>query len=123
MGKVLFIEYRRCSTCVKAHKWLDAHGVDYEERSIVDDVPTASELKEWHEASGLPIKRFFNTSGKLYRELNVKEKFNEGMTDEEAYELLSTDGMLIKRPVLVGDEFVTTGFKEDKWAELLGVEA
>ena len=116
---VLFIEYPKCTTCKKAKKWLDEHGVEYTDRHIVEDNPTAPELAEWHERSGLPLRRFFNTSGMKYRELGIKAKLDAGMTDEEAYELLATDGMLVKRPLIVADNVVLTGFKEGAWAEAL----
>lgn len=120
MPSVLFLEYPKCSTCKKAKAWLDAHGITYTDRHIVEDNPTAAELKAWHEASGLPIRRFFNTSGMLYRELDVKAKLNAGMTDEEAFELLATNGMLVKRPLLIIDGVPTTpGFKETDWAASL----
>lgn len=111
-----FICYSRCSTCQKAKKWLDEHSIEYTERPIKEDNPSAEELKEWHERSGLPLKRFFNTSGMLYKELKLKDKL-PGMSDEEQYELLATDGMLVKRPLLVSDDFVLTGFKEKEWEE------
>ncbi|MDD6096162.1 MAG: arsenate reductase family protein [Firmicutes bacterium] len=113
-----FICYSRCSTCQKAKKWLDEHSIEYTERPIKEDNPSAEELKEWHERSGLPLKRFFNTSGMLYKELKLKDKL-PGMSDEEQYELLATDGMLVKRPLLVSDDFVLTGFKEKEWEEAL----
>lgn len=113
-----FICYSRCSTCQKAKKWLDEHSIEYTERPIKEDNPSAEELKEWHERSGLPLKRFFNTSGMLYKELKLKVKL-PGMSDEEQYELLATDGMLVKRPLLVSDDFVLTGFKEKEWEEAL----
>lgn len=116
---VLFIEYPKCTICKKAKKWLDEHGVEYVDRHIVEDNPTAAELAEWHERSGLPLRRFFNTSGMKYRELGIKAKLDAGMTDEEAYELLATDGMLVKRPLIAADNVVLTGFKEDAWAEAL----
>ena len=116
---VLFIEYPKCTTCKKAKKWLDEHGVEYVDRHIVEDNPMAAELAEWHERSGLPLRRFFNTSGMKYRELGIKAKLDAGMTDEEAYELLATDGMLVKRPLIAADSVVLTGFKEDAWAEAL----
>lgn len=116
---VLFVEYPKCTTCKKAKKWLDEHGVEYVDRHIVEDNPTAAELKEWHERSGLPLRRFFNTSGMKYRELGIKAKLDAGMTDEEAYELLATDGMLVKRPIVVTDAAVLTGFKEAAWEEAL----
>lgn len=113
-----YICYSRCSTCQKAKKWLDEHSIEYTERPIKEDNPSAEELKEWHERSGLPLKRFFNTSGMLYKELKLKDKL-PGMSDEEQYELLATDGMLVKRPLLVSDDFVLTGFKEKEWEEAL----
>lgn len=116
---VLFIEYPKCTTCKKAKKWLDEHGVEYIDRHIVEDNPTAAELASWHERSGLPLRRFFNTSGMKYRELGIKAKLDAGMTDEEAYELLATDGMLVKRPLIVADDAALTGFKEEAWAETL----
>ena len=116
---VLFIEYPKCTTCKKAKKWLDEHGVEYTDRHIVEDNPTAAELAEWHERSGLPLRRFFNTSGMKYRELGIMAKHDAGMTDEEAYALLATDGMLVKRPIIVTDNAVLTGFKEAAWEEAL----
>ena len=116
---VLFLEYPKCSTCQKAKKWLDAHGVTYADRHIVEDNPTADELRTWHERSGLPLKRFFNTSGMVYRERNVKALLDAGMGDEEAYALLAEDGMLVKRPLVVGEDFVLVGFKEAEWEQAL----
>ncbi|MGN0673421.1 MAG: arsenate reductase family protein [Anaerovoracaceae bacterium] len=113
-----FICYSRCSTCQKAKKWLDEHSIEYKERPIKEDNPSAEELKEWHERSGLPLKRFFNTSGMLYKELKLKDRL-PNMSEEEQYELLATDGMLVKRPLLVSDDFVLTGFKEKEWEEAL----
>ena len=118
MTNVLFLEYPKCSTCKKAKKWLDDHGVNYEDRHIVEDNPTAEELKAWHKRSELPLRRFFNTSGMLYRELGIKKRFEEGMTDEEAFDLLATNGMLVKRPLIVGKDFVLVGFKEAQWETL-----
>ena len=118
-GKVLFLEYPRCSTCRKAKKWLDEHGVAYDDRHIVEEHPTADELAAWQEMSGLPVRRFFNTSGMRYRELGVKAQLDAGMSDEEARELLATDGMLVKRPLVVGDDFVLVGFREAAWADAL----
>ena len=115
---MLFVCYPKCSTCKKAKKWLDEQGISYEDRHIIEDNPTAEELKDWHERSGLPLKRFFNTSGMKYRELGLKDKLPE-MSEEEQYELLATDGMLVKRPLVVGDEFVLIGFKEALWKETL----
>ena len=119
---VLFLEYPKCSTCRKAKAWLDARGVDYEDRNIVERNPTAEELAAWQQASGLPVRRFFNTSGKLYRELNVKARLDAGMSDDDAFALLASDGMLVKRPLLVGEGFVLAGFREQAWAEALGVQ-
>lgn len=116
---VLFLEYPKCSTCQKAKKWLDAHGVTYADRHIVEDNPTADELRTWHERSGLPLKRFFNTSGMLYRERNVKALLDAGMADEEAFALLAENGMLVKRPIVVGEDFVLVGFKEAEWEQTL----
>ena len=110
--------YKKCSTCQRALKWLDEKGIDYEERPIREERPTAEELKEWYQQSGLPLKRFFNTSGSLYKELNLKERL-PGMSEEEQLALLATDGMLVKRPLVVGDGVVLTGFKEAEWEEKL----
>lgn len=115
---MLFIEYARCSTCKKAKNWLDAKGISYEDRPIREENPTAEELKEWHQKSGLPLKRFFNTSGNLYKELGLKDRLLS-MSEEEQYQLLATDGMLVKRPLLVSDDVVLTGFKEAEWEEKL----
>lgn len=119
MTQVMFLEYPKCSTCKKAKKWLDEHGVEYIDRHIVEDNPSADELRAWQAKSGLPLRRFFNTSGMLYRELGVKKRFEEGMTDDEAFELLATNGMLVKRPLVVGNDFVLIGFKEPEWEERL----
>ena len=116
----LFVEYPKCSTCKKAKAWLDAHGVDYVDRHIVEDNPTADELADWRERGGLPLRRLFNTSGMKYRELGVKAKLDAGMSDEEAYALLASDGMLVKRPVLVMEDTVLFGFKEKEWEAALG---
>ncbi|HJB27396.1 MAG TPA: arsenate reductase family protein [Candidatus Blautia faecavium] len=116
---VLFVEYPKCTTCKKAKKWLEENGVEFTDRHIAEENPTKEELTAWYQKSGLPLKRFFNTSGLKYKELNLKDKL-PSMSEEEQLELLSTDGMLVKRPVLVGEDFVTTGFKEDTWKELLG---
>lgn len=97
---------------------MDEQGISYEDRHIIEDNPTVEELKDWHERSGLPLKRFFNTSGMKYRELGLKDKLPE-MSEEEQYELLATDGMLVKRPLVVGDDFVLIGFKEALWKETL----
>lgn len=111
---VLFVEYPKCSTCQKAKKWLDAQGIDYEARHIKEQRPTKEELMAWHEKSGLDIKRFFNTSGLLYKEMHLKERLPE-MSLEEKYGLLASDGMLVKRPVLVTEDAVLVGFKEADW--------
>lgn len=116
---VLFVEYPRCTTCRKAKKWLDEHGVAYEDRHIVDNNPSADELRAWVATSGLAIRRFFNTSGKLYRELGMKDRFAAGIDDEECLELLASNGMLVKRPLVVGDGFVLVGFREAEWTERL----
>ena len=112
--KVLFVQYPKCSTCKKAMKWLMEHGVEFEDRHIVENNPTAEELKEWHERSGLPLKRFFNTSGLLYKSLGLKDKLPE-MSEEEQLRLLATDGMLVKRPLVVCGDKVLTGFREAEW--------
>ena len=116
---VLFVEYPKCTTCKKAKAWLDSHGIEYVDRHIVEDNPTAEDLAAWHRASGLPVRRFFNTSGMKYRELGIKAKLDAGMTDEECYELLATDGMLVKRQLVVGEDLVLIGFKEPAWEEAL----
>ena len=116
---ILFVEYPKCSTCKKAKKWLDDHGVAYDDRHIVEDNPTAEELSAWQQKSGLPVRRFFHTSGMQYRELGVKAKLDAGMSDEEAFALLATDGMLVKRPIVVADDGVLVGFKEAAWEEAL----
>lgn len=117
---MLFLCYPKCSTCRKAQKWLDEHDVDYDIRDIKTDNPNLAELELWHQASGLPLKKFFNTSGQLYRSLELSKKL-PGMSDAEQYALLASDGMLVKRPILVTDDNkVLVGFKEDQWAETLG---
>ena len=115
---MLFIEYPKCTTCKRAKKWLDEHQVSYEERHIVEDNPKAEELKKWIAKSGLPIKRFFNTSGMKYRDLGLKDRLPE-MTEEEQIELLATDGVLVKRPLVIGDDFVLVGFKEEQWGNTI----
>lgn len=115
---ILFIQYPPCSTCQKAKKWLDAQGVSYTDRHIKEENPSYEELKDWHQRSGLPLKKFFNTSGLLYKSLNLKEKL-PAMSEEEQLRLLATDGMLVKRPILITDGGITTGFREDTWQELL----
>lgn len=117
---MLFLCYPRCSTCRKAQKWLDEHDMDYDIRDIKTENPDLAELELWHQASGLPLKKFFNTSGQLYRSLELSKKL-PGMSDAEQYALLASDGMLVKRPILVTDDNkVLVGFKEDQWAETLG---
>lgn len=115
---VLFLEYPKCSTCQKAKKWLDAHGVDYTDRHIKEENPNAGELKTWYQASGLPLKKFFNTSGLVYKDLQLKDKL-PAMTEDEQLALLATDGMLVKRPLVIGDGFVLVGFKEKEWEDAL----
>lgn len=114
----LFVEYPKCSTCQKAKKWLQEQGVVFQDRHIKEQNPTREELKEWHEKSGMDIKKFFNTSGMIYKEMKLKEKLPE-MSLEEKYQLLSTDGMLVKRPILVTEKGVLTGFKPEEWEKLL----
>lgn len=111
---MLFIQYPPCSTCRKAQKWLDDHGISYTERHIKDDKPSYEELKSWHKLSGLPLKRFFNTSGLLYKSMNLKDRLPT-MGEEEQLRLLATDGMLVKRPIVVSGNIVLTGFKEAEW--------
>ncbi len=113
---ILFVEYPPCGTCKKAKKWLDAQGVGYADRNIKEQNPTAEELKAWHKKSGLELKKFFNTSGTRYRELGLKDKL-PGMTEEQQYSLLATDGMLVKRPILAAGETVLVGFKPEEWAK------
>lgn len=112
--RILFVEYPKCTTCIKAKKFLKEKGIDFEDRHIAENNPTAEELKAWFEKSGLEIKKFFNTSGKLYKELNLKDKV-KGMSVEECIELLSTNGMLVKRPILVTEDKVLVGFKEEEY--------
>lgn len=115
---MLFIEYPKCSTCKKAKKWLDENGVEYTDRHIIENNPTYEELKEWYEKSGLPLKKFFNTSGMLYKSLNLNEKMTT-MSEDEQLKLLATDGMLVKRPLIVSDDVILTGFREKEWIEKL----
>ena len=114
---VLFLEYPKCSTCKKAKKWLEDNSVEFTDRHIKEENPTAEELSEWHKKSGLPLKKFFNTSGVLYKELKLKDKLPE-MSEQEQLELLATDGMLVKRPLIIGENFVLVGFKEAEWEKL-----
>lgn len=113
---IKFICYPKCTTCQRAKKWLDDNKIKYELRDIKLDNPTLEELTEWYKKSGLPLKKFFNTSGLLYKSLDLKNKLPE-MTEDEMLKLLATDGMLVKRPLLIGDDFVLVGFKEVEWAE------
>lgn len=115
---MLFIEYPKCSTCQKAKKWLEEHNITYTDRHIVEDNPTYEELKEWQSRSGLPLKKFFNTSGVLYKNMQLKDKL-PNMTEEEQLRLLATDGMLVKRPFVVDGDLVLTGFREPEWKEKL----
>ena len=114
-----FICYPKCTTCKKAKAWLESKGLDFEVRDIKEDNPTYEELREWHKLSGLPLKRFFNTSGLLYKSMELKDKLPD-MTEEEQLRLLSTDGMLVKRPILIDGGRVLTGFREKEWEEVLG---
>ena len=114
---MLFICYPKCSTCQKARKWLEEHGMEYTQRHIVEENPTYEELKKWHALSGLPLKKFFNTSGMLYKEMKLKDKLPT-MSEDEQLQLLATNGMLVKRPLAVTDDMVLVGFKEAEWAKL-----
>lgn len=115
---MLFIQYPKCTTCQNAKKWLDNNNIQYESRHIKEENPTYDELKSWYEKSGLPLKKFFNTSGLLYKSMNLKDKLPE-MSEEEQLNLLATDGMLVKRPIIVSDNVILTGFKEKEWEEKL----
>ena len=115
---VLFVEYPACYTCKKAKKWLDDHGIAYTDRHIKEQNPTVEELREWQKKSGLELKKFFNTSGMLYKEMKLKDRLPQ-MSEEEKYELLASDGMLVKRPLVIGDDFVLVGFREAQWTEQL----
>ena len=115
---MLVLVYRKCSTCLKALKWLEDHDVAFEERPIVEKNPTYEELKAWYEKSGLPLKKFFNTSGLLYKDQGLKDKLPQ-MSEDEQLRLLATNGMLVKRPLVVGEDFVLTGFREKEWEERL----
>ena len=117
---MIFVCYPKCTTCQKAKKWLEEKGVSFEERHIKENNPTVDELRKWHELSGQPLKKFFNTSGMLYKELKLKDKLPD-MSENEQFELLASDGMLVKRPILVGDGFVLVGFKENEWNAALNV--
>lgn len=115
---ITILAYRKCSTCRKALNWLDASGIEYLERPIKEEHPSYEELKKWYEMSGFPLKKFFNTSGKLYKEMQLKDKLPE-MTEDGQLKLLASDGMLVKRPLVVGEDFVLVGFKEAEWEEKL----
>lgn len=117
---MLFICYPKCSTCQKAKKWLEEHNVKYIERHIADNNPTYDELKEWYAKSGLPLKKFFNTSGLIYKEMQLKDKLPM-MSEEEQLKLLATNGMLVKRPILAREDVVLVGFKEAEWIEKLNI--
>ncbi len=115
---ILFLQYPPCSTCQKAKKWLDEHQVKYTSRHIKEDNPSLEELQAWYQKNGLPLKKFFNTSGLLYKEMKLKDKLPT-MSQEEQLKLLAADGMLVKRPLVIGEDFVLVGFKEADWAEKL----
>lgn len=115
---MLFIEYPKCTTCQKAKKWLDDNGIKYDDRHIKENNPTYDELKKWIETSGLPVKKFFNTSGLMYKSMNLKERL-ETMSDDEQIKLLSTDGMLVKRPLIISASTILVGFKVKEWEENL----
>ena len=114
---MLFVCYPKCSTCKKARKWLEENGIAFDERDIKEENPTRKELVKWHKKSGLPLRKFFNTSGMLYRELQLKDKL-PNMTEDEMYDLLASDGMLVKRPLLIKDDAVLVGFKQGEWETL-----
>lgn len=116
--KPLFVQYPKCGTCRKAAQWLDANGIDVTSRHIVEDNPQKEELSKWIKKSGLPINRFFNTSGMIYREQNLKEKVKTA-SEDELLDILSSNGMVVKRPIVVGDDFVLVGFNEKEWKEKL----
>lgn len=115
---MLFVQYPPCTTCQKAKRWLDEHGIAYTARHIKDERPTYEELKDWHARSGLPLKRFFNTSGLLYKSMQLKDKL-PAMSEEEQLQLLATDGMLVKRPIVVTDDAVLVGFRQAEWEKAL----
>jgi len=116
--KMIFLCYAKCTTCQKAKKWLDDNGIKYLERAIKEENPSKDELKKWHQMSGLPLKKFFNTSGLIYKDMKLKDKLPL-MSEEEQIALLATDGMLVKRPMIIGNDFVLVGFKEAEWEEKL----
>lgn len=115
---MLFIEYPKCTTCQRAKKWLDDNKIEYEDRHIKENNPTYDELKKWYEQSGLPLKKFFNTSGLLYKSLGLKDKL-QSMSEEEQLRLLASDGMLVKRPIIIGENVILTGFREKDWEAIL----
>ncbi len=117
-NQIIFIEYPKCTTCQKAKKWLEERHIAFVDRHIKEAQPTLDELKQWHKTSGLPLKRFFNTSGLLYKEMKLKDRLPD-MTEAEMYQLLATDGMLVKRPILITTKGITTGFKEADWEKLI----
>ena len=116
---MLFVHYPKCSTCKKAMNWLDEHNVEFDQRHIVEENPTIDELRLWHKMSDLPLRRFFNTSGMLYRDMGLKDKL-PNMSEDEMYELLASNSMLVKRPLLVLDDTVPVGFKEKEWEAMVG---
>ncbi|MGN1014560.1 MAG: arsenate reductase family protein [Butyricicoccus sp.] len=118
---MLLLCYEKCSTCKKAKKWLDDHGVSYTERPIKDENPTFEELSDWYSRSGLPLKKFFNTSGQLYRSLQLKDKL-PSMSEQEQLRLLASDGMLVKRPLVITDTVILPGFREKEWSVLTGTQ-
>lgn len=118
---MIFVCYPKCTTCQKAKKFLVLNGIDFEERNIKENNPGAEEIKDWHRKSGLPLKKFFNTSGQRYKELNLKEKLS-AMSEDEQYSLLASDGMIVKRPILIGNGFVLVGFNEADWKAALGIK-
>lgn len=115
---ITIVHYPKCSTCKKAVKYLKDNNVEFESRDIKENNPSAEELQKWHERSGLPLKKFFNTSGLKYKELGLKDKLSS-MSEEEQYQLLASDGMLVKRPILAGDDFVLVGFREEQWSDII----
>ena len=115
---MIFVEYPKCTTCKRAKNWLDEHGIEYTDRNIKEENPTYDELKEWHKLSGQPLKKFFNTSGMLYRSMELKSKL-DAMSEEDQLKLLSSDGMLVKRPIIIKDGKVIVGFKSEEWEKEL----
>ena len=115
---MIFVEYPKCTTCKRAKSWLDEHGIEYTDRNIKEENPTYDELKEWHKLSGLPLKKFFNTSGMLYRSMELKSKLDT-MSEEDQLKLLSSDGMLVKRPIVIKNGKVIVGFKSEEWEKEL----